>query len=247
MRRVRLGAGLVVIGVPALILGPPAAAVPRGTVGAVQRVSAATVNTPIWAGYALAGAKGAFSSVSAAWTQPAVSCAPSQTAYSSYWVGLDGYNSHTVEQVGTEADCVRGTPSYYAWYELYPKFPVRVPLQVASGDHIAASVAYLNGSFTLELTDAADGATPFTVTARSPSARRSSAEVIVEAPSSNHGPFGGLPLADFGQVSFTGASANGSPLESLSPDEVIMQRGSTTLASPEGSLSGGSFTVFWES
>lgn len=55
---------------------------------------------------------------------PTVDCIVTPTSYSAFWVGLDGYSSKTVEQIGTEADCKGATPSYYAWYEFYPKFPV---------------------------------------------------------------------------------------------------------------------------
>src|ERR1700721_1083408 len=44
--------------------------------------------------------------------------------YSSFWVGLDGYNSSTVEQTGSEVDCSGSTPEYYSWYEMYPAYPV---------------------------------------------------------------------------------------------------------------------------
>jgi hypothetical protein len=40
--------------------------------------------------------------------------------YAAFWVGLDGYSSSTVEQTGTDSDCVGKNPSYYAWYEFYP-------------------------------------------------------------------------------------------------------------------------------
>src|SRR4051794_32080572 len=58
-----------------------------------------------WSGYAVTG--GTYTSVSASWTEPSVSC--SGTAYSSFWVGLDGDTSSTVEQTGTDADCSGST------------------------------------------------------------------------------------------------------------------------------------------
>ena len=62
------------------------------------------VSSSNWAGYAATGAAGSFTSVSASWTQPTASCA-SGSQYAAFWVGLDGYTSKTVEQIGTEADC----------------------------------------------------------------------------------------------------------------------------------------------
>jgi hypothetical protein len=193
-----------------------------------------------WAGYAATGSS--YQSVAASWTEPAVSCAPGETAYSSFWVGLDGYASRTVEQIGTDADCINGQPTYYAWYELYPKMPVRLQLPVGAGSAINASVqAGSAGSFTLTLTAAG---TALTVTGNSYHAALSSAEVIAEAPSSNHGPFGALGLADFGTVTFTNATVNGSPLAASNPDEITMAQGSTMKAQPS-SLNADTFSVTW--
>ena len=55
-----------------------------------------------WSGYA--AASGTYKSVSASWTEPTGTCSGS-AKYSSFWVGLDGYNSSTVEQTGSEVDC----------------------------------------------------------------------------------------------------------------------------------------------
>src|SRR6185437_3880744 len=105
-----------------------------------------------WAGYDVTG--GRYTSVSATWTQPAVNCSVTPTGWSSFWVGLDGDTSNTVEQTGTEADCSSGRPVYSAWYEMYPKFPVTYSNPVSAGDHFTASVSTDGrGSFTLTLSD----------------------------------------------------------------------------------------------
>src|SRR5262245_29641818 len=72
-----------------------------------------------WSGYAVTG--GTYTTVSASWTQPAVNCSVTPTGWSSFWVGLDGNTSNTVEQTGSEADCSSGRAVYSAWYEMYPK------------------------------------------------------------------------------------------------------------------------------
>src|SRR2546423_1870139 len=90
-----------------------------------------------WAGYA--AFNGRSTSVPASWRQPTASCT-SATTYSSFWVGLDGYSSNTVEQTGTSADCSGGTSRYYAWYEMYPKFPVNLSIAVRPGDSMSGSV-----------------------------------------------------------------------------------------------------------
>jgi hypothetical protein len=192
-----------------------------------------------WSGYAVTG--GRYTQVSSSWTVPAVSC--TGTAYSSFWVGLDGDTSNTVEQTGTDSDCSGSTPQYYAWYEMYPKFPSNFNNPVHPGDKMSASVTTNgSGSFTLTISDGT--AWSRTVTARLKSAKLASAEVIAEAPS---GSGGVLPLANFGTVSFSGATANGALLTGSTPgiDPITMQSGTTVKAQPS-SIGSGSFSVAWK-
>ena len=195
-----------------------------------------------WAGYAATGST--YHDISASWTQPAVTCAAGENSFSSFWVGLDGDTSKTVEQIGTSANCRNGIPTYSAWYEMYPKLSGQLPITINAGDSISASVsASTSGAFTLTLS--VNGGTPQMITASNRRASLSSAEVITEAPSSNHGPFGTLPFADFGSVSFSNATVDGQPFSNSSPDAITMQSGTTVKAQPS-SLSGGSFSVMWE-
>src|SRR5919202_7101710 len=176
-----------------------------------------------WAGYAVTG--GRYTSVSATWTQPAVSCTSTNT-WSSFWVGLDGDGSSTVEQTGTEADCSSGRAVYSSWYEMYPKFPANFSDPVAPGDVFYASVTTNGaGSFTLFLQNKTRGWS-HTVSATQKSASLASAEVIAEAPSSSGGV---LPLSNFGTVGFSGAKVNGATLTSSTPgiDPITMVSGST--------------------
>ena len=194
-----------------------------------------------WSGYAVTGSR--YTSVSASWTEPTVSCSGG-TAYSSFWVGLDGDTSGTVEQTGTDADCSGSTPQYYAWYEMYPKFPTNLSGTVRPGDNMTASVTTNgSGSFTLTISDTTQGWTN-TTNARLKRAALASAEVIAEAPSSSGGV---LPLANFGTVGFTNAKANGATLTSATPgiDPITMQSGTTVKAQPS-SISSGSFSVTWK-
>lgn len=193
-----------------------------------------------WSGYAVTG--GTYTRVTSNWVQPAVSC--SGTAYSSFWVGIDGDTSGTVEQTGTEADCNGSTPVYSAWYEMYPKFPVNYSNPVVPGDHFTGTVTTDGkGNFTLTLSDTTRGWTQ-TVTKKLRSAKLASAEVIAEAPSSSGGV---LPLANFGTASFSGATVNGATLTSSTPgiDPITMQSGSTVKAQPSN-ISNGSFSVTWK-
>src|SRR5690242_15347174 len=90
-----------------------------------------------WAGYAVADSTTVstgttdptttaplqFTSVTATWKLPKVTCDKDSKTYSAFWVGLGGFSSdaQALEQIETDADCAaRGHPVYYAWYELVP-------------------------------------------------------------------------------------------------------------------------------
>jgi hypothetical protein len=197
-----------------------------------------------WSGYATTGSKD--TDVKGTWTQPSASCSAGQTAYSSFWVGIDGDTTNTVEQTGTDADCSSGAPRYYAWYEMYPKFPVNLSNPVSPGDSLTAEVSTNgSGSFTLTIKDTTKGWT-FTTKQSSKKARLGSAEWIAEAPS---GSGGVLPLANFGTVSFSNCTADGVAINrNPNPDEIVMETsGGVVKAQPSGlGSSGESFTVTWK-
>ena len=204
--------------------------------GGVSNANATSTN---WAGYATTGST--YTSVSTTFTQPKVTCS-SGDQYSSFWVGLDGYSSSSVEQTGTEADCVGSTASYSAWYEMYPAYPVTYSNTVRPGDVITETVSFSGTStYTLTLKDATEGWTHKTT--KSGSHARSSAEVIAEAPYDGEV----LPLADFGTVNFSGSTVNGGTLASSSPTGIDMATSSGTPEATIGSLSGGSFSITWNS
>ena len=194
-----------------------------------------------WSGYAATGST--YTSVASSWTEPTGTCT-SGDQYSSFWVGLDGYNSDSVEQTGTDTDCAGRTPQYYAWYEMYPAGSVEINDTVKPGDKISASVTFSGtSSFTLKIADSTRGWT-YSTTKKLSGAARSSAEVITEAPCcTNSG--GILPLADFGKVSYTGSTVNGSTLSSFNPTEITMVSASGVQEDSTSSLSGGSFSNTW--
>ena len=192
-----------------------------------------------WSGYA--AASGTYKSVSASWKEPTGTCSGS-AKYSSFWVGLDGYNSGTVEQTGSEVDCSGRTAEYYSWYEMYPAYPVNFSNTVRPGDQFTGSVTVSGSTYTLKLADSTQGWS-HTVTKSLSGAANSSAEVIAEAPSSTSGV---LPLAHFSPVTFTSATVNGSAIGNSSPTQIIMVNNSGTAKDSVSSLSGGtSFTVSW--
>ncbi len=153
-----------------------------------------------WSGYAVAGPLGSVTNVRGSWAVPAiVGACPPLDMHSSFWVGIDGLNSQTVEQAGTESACINGVPTYFAWYEFFPRPSVQVrAMSVHPGDIISAEVSFSNGKFTVSLSDLTSGSF-FTRTAVIKSAELSSGEWIAEAPSSRSGI---LPLANFGTIGF---------------------------------------------
>jgi hypothetical protein len=214
---------------------------PAGQVAASPKAHLNQDESTNWSGYAVTGASGAFHSISASWVEPTGTCTSRRSAqYSSFWVGLDGFNSNSVEQTGTDVDCNGRTPVYYGWYEMYPAFPVNYTNTVRPGDHFSASVTFSGTeTYTLVLTDSTQGWTHSTVQNETGLAR-SSAEVITEAPSSSSGV---LPLADFGTVNYSTSSANGTSLGTQSPTQIIMvdnsgkQKDSTSAIASSGAFS----------
>jgi hypothetical protein len=201
----------------------------------------AATTTKNWAGYAETGATGKFTSVSSSWTQPTVTCDTADT-FSSFWVGLDGEGTPTVEQVGTEADCANGTAVYGGWYEIFPNAPVFYKDPVQPGDAMSASVvANGGGSFTLTLSDATQNWTR-TTKQMVPQAELGSAEIIAEAPSSQ----AVLPLANFGTVNFTDVTVNGQGLTDDPIALTLVSADGTTEAKPSALDGQGDFSVTWD-
>jgi hypothetical protein len=166
-----------------------------------------------WSGYAALGAAaGSVTTVSGSWIVNPVTGSSGQ--YAAVWVGIDGYDSSTVEQLGTLAEITttgfgrnaKTVVEYYAWYEMYPAGMYQIPLSITPGDSITASVTWTPGttSYKLYMIDNTSGKSWSGTFAGSSKAEQNSAEWIVEAPASNSGI---LPLADFGTEPFSACSA----------------------------------------
>ena len=213
-----------------------------------------------WSGYAVTGSS--FTQAKGSWIVPSVNCTTTPNTYAAFWVGIDGWTSSTVEQTGTDSDCNGTTPSYYSWYEFYPKFSYLISsVSVAPGHHMSAEVSYSGTEFTATITNETTGQS-FSISSKVNRAKRSSAEWIAEAPCCTNG--GGiLPLSDFGTVDFgedytgisdtnyaTDSSVSG-PISAFGAgvNESIMVSSSGADEAVPSSLSsdGSSFTVAWKS
>ena len=222
------------------------------------KTSEGTQTSLDWAGYAVTGTT--FTTVSGSWTQPSAICTGSKVEQAAFWVGTDGYSESdpTVQQVGTDSDCtkgkgkVKGGPSYYAWYQMYPASDVVLSSSVypvAPEDTISASVSLSGSDYVLHI---ADGTKWTFSTTQAPSTKplNSSAEWIAEAPSSCSKSCKVLPLANFGSLGFSRASVNG---EAISDPAFTNYQINMTLKNPKrlkaqtSALTGGGsgFTVSW--
>jgi hypothetical protein len=150
-----------------------------------------------WSGYAVTGSD--FTSAKGSWKVTKADCAKTPNSYEVAWVGIDGYSDSTVEQTGTLTYCDGSTAEYYAWYEFYPLEDIEVinDYKATPGDVIDASISFADGEFTLTITNETTGKT-FSKKGKQ-TAKRASAEWILEAPASSSGI---LPLADYGTISF---------------------------------------------
>jgi hypothetical protein len=215
-----------------------------GFSAAHQRGMKAQAQSTNWSGYA--GTTGRYTSVSANWIQPAGTCSRGDQ-YAAFWVGLDGYSSSTVEQTGSEVDCVGRTAQYYAWYEMYPGPSENYPNIVKPGDHFTATVTYVSGeAFSLYIADTTQGWNHTTDASLGQAPSLSSAEVIAEAPCCTDS--GGiLPLTDFGTMSFTASTANGVTIGKAGGlTEIVMIDSAGRDKDSISSLSGGTnFSATW--
>lgn len=149
-----------------------------------KRVTPTTSNN--WAGFVVTGAVGSVSDVKGSWIVPSVaSCSKGENSFSSFWIGIDGYGSSTVEQIGTDSDCSRGVPTYFAWWEFYPQKYYVISSPTPTPGHVfSAEVSYnpSTDTFTASITDTTTS-TPFSTTFQDRHhAERSSAEWVTEGP-----------------------------------------------------------------
>jgi Peptidase A4 family len=227
-----------------LALAPVALARPavRGPV-ADPRHSFGRSTSTNWSGYDVTGSGATH--VVGSWKAPAVTCSPGENSWSSPWVGIDGDTSNTVEQIGTDSDCVSGAPRYYAWYEMYPKSLVQLSMPVTPGHSYTGEVTALaGGQYVLKLTDDSAKAS-FTTTQTNKRARQASIEWIMEGPSSG-------VLSDFGSVSFTnpGGTINGQTaalgaFAGTDPITMVTNQG-VARAVPSAIAGNSSFSVTWQ-
>ncbi len=238
---------------------------------------ATNVQAQNWSGYA--DDQDTYNSVAASWTEPKAICSASGGggggilggllggnllggggSAASFWVGLDGFNSSSVEQIGTDSDCNNGVPTYYAWSEMYPSqysqtITTSSAYQVQPGDQMTGWVASnaAGTTFYLALKDTTQGWSFGTTQSVSTGFARSSAEVVAEAPEQCNLLFCyQVQLTDFGQIPFGNgdvidSAGNNGSLASFHANEITMEENGQTLAVPSSlSPDGRSFAITWK-
>ncbi|WP_103352749.1 G1 family glutamic endopeptidase [Amycolatopsis sp. CA-128772] len=234
---------------------------PAQHTGASPAVAGPLVNATSrnWAGYAitsLSSPAATFTHVHGSWTQRPVTC-PASDAWAVFWVGFDGWTNGTVEQGGSSARCVNGTPVYQLWWEMFPTNAIQPVLTINAGDAVSADVTYnaATAQYTITVADATQH-TSFTTTqtcAATLVCSRSSAEWVVE----DVGRFGTgdfFPLADYGRALMNNAVASddaghgGSMTSSSTWQRTrIQEQDTTTTYATTGATStnGQNFAVTW--
>jgi len=210
-----------------------------------------------WSGYVAVTnvnnpATNSVSAVFGSWIVPKLSSA-SHNTWCSLWVGIDGYDSGTVEQIGTEHDWYNGHQENYAWFEMYPDYSYEiVGFPANANDHISASVVYTcDGVFVLTVVNETRKVYTTVPTSYTTSqvAQRSSAEWVLEAPYFN----GILPLSHFKKALFSNCVANINNIQGAingqfwADDKLTMVTSSGAAKAIPSSLSGNgqSFSVVW--
>jgi hypothetical protein len=187
-----------------------------------------------WGGYSI---QHGGTTVTASWVNPTVKC--SGSSVNSLWDGFDGAGiSDTVEQIGIDLDCSSGSIEYNPWYEMYPRDSVYFNEPTKAGDSMTATVVHNSGTkYTLTLADPTENWTR-TFTSSLSGADDATAEVIMERLTDN--------IDNFGSMTFTNCTLDGSPFGNSSTDKYTLANNSNTVQVTTGALSGKQFSMTWK-
>ncbi|HEY1627070.1 MAG TPA: G1 family glutamic endopeptidase [Streptosporangiaceae bacterium] len=228
-----LAVGLTAAAVPATAHASPAhAAGPR-----VAATCTPVSPTSIWSGYEACGQT--FTSVTATWTQPRVSCTSTGTV--GFWVGLGGIAGSTLIQTGVNVSCASGSPQYTGFWEVTPAAANSYAYPVYPGDTMTATVVDTGSdTYSLQLTDVTRDwgeTTPVNAIATD-----QSAEIITEAVT-----VGGQTtvLPNFTAVQFINTAIDGASLQTSAAAQVTMVNGDDQVIAYPSSLSGSGFIDFY--
>lgn len=198
-----------------------------------------------WAGYA--ATDDTYTSVSGTWVVPESVRTSKAISADAAWVGIGGISENDLIQAGTQAIIRNGRTEYMAWYELLPDTQTIVPLPIRAGDTVSVSIFEVTpGYWQIMLTNLTTSQSYQTTVAYDSS--RSSAEWIVERPLAvTNDATGYLPLSNFGDVTFTDATATADgrtvSITDANAEPLIMAGSSSRILAAPQSSRNGSFTV----
>jgi len=134
--------------------------------------------------------------VHGSWDIPNILKAPDHS-FCSIWVGIDGFQGSTMEQIGTAHEVINGVQINYAWFSMFPNQSIKINnFKINTNDSISASVVYIgNKTFSLKITNNTTHEFRILPLKRSNNALRNSAEWIVEGNSN-------ITLASFDSINF---------------------------------------------
>ncbi|KAJ5109586.1 hypothetical protein N7532_002231 [Penicillium argentinense] len=194
-----------------------------------------------WAGVVreMPPASGTYSAVSATFTVPDPTATDNSgdTQAASAWVGIDGDTyTKAILQTGIDAYITGGEKSYGAWFEWYPNPAEDFQIDLSAGDVIVAKVESSSPSKGVAIIENKSSGKSVTKTLSAPSNSATlggqNAEWIVEDFNSGAQI---VPLANFGEISFTGAQAEADDSQYGVNDGTILdiQQGGKVLAHVE--------------
>jgi hypothetical protein len=191
-----------------------------------------------WSGYAVTDT--GITSVVGHWTVPTVhtpakKAQQRKNAYSSSWVGIDGFNNSHLIQAGTEQDWQRsirkhpGSGFYQAWWEILPAAETPITsITVHPGDAMTVSITEgAANRWTIEVADTTTGQT-FSIV-ETYTGPKDSAEWIQEAPTIGRRV---AALADDSNTVFDLGRVNGATPGLTSSDGGAMFKGKAQISTP---------------
>jgi len=150
------------------------------------------------------GVSGTINSIQGSFIVPSIPAV--ETTDVSFWVGIGGYGSKDVQQIGIDVYFVDGSYQANIWWEMYPKkMQWETFFDISAGDRVTFSVRYLGSDkFELKWRNDTTGNTFSTVQFKK-RATRNSAEFICEQAS-------GWALPRSFAVAWTDLAVNGLPV-----------------------------------
>ncbi|KAH8163460.1 hypothetical protein CIB48_g4776 [Xylaria polymorpha] len=201
--------------------------------GGFGNITATTVESSNWGGAAIVTS--GVTEVSGTFTIPKPSAPSGGSSRTDYcgaaWVGIDGYSNSALIQTGV-LWCVEGSSyEYEAWYEYLPAALIAYSgFSVTAGNSVTVTATKTSSNGGTTTISANGKSASHTFSGQSTQLQGASAEWIVEDFTSGNSL---VPFANFGTVTFTGASAiiNGATVQASSDSPVTID-----LVSSSGSI-----------